>query len=143
MKKFDTSVLIGKPLNLAVAIAAGRQWRLLDNPYATSEESRRLLQVYEDVKPEPFWTTFNPDVTWEDAGPLIHAGCIALSPPTSPVHRTGGPNAGNGIAGCWSATTWHKGANGRRSIESHETSPLVAAMRCYVASKLGDVIELP
>lgn len=143
MTTHQVSDLDGFELNLAVAIASGRQWIVLDNPYATSAATAKLLQVFEDANPQGFWTLFSPCKSWDEAGPLIVAECIALSPPTSPVHRTGGPNAGNGIAGCWSATTWHKGANGGRSIESHETSALVAAMRCYVASKVGDTIELP
>jgi hypothetical protein len=31
----------------------------------------------------------------------------------------------------------------QKGIESYGPTPLIAAMRCYVASKLGDEIELP
>tara|TARA_R110000868_G_scaffold90159_1_gene250567 strand:+ start:2700 stop:3011 length:312 start_codon:yes stop_codon:yes gene_type:complete len=31
----------------------------------------------------------------------------------------------------------------QKGVESHGPTPLIAAMRCYVASKLGDDIEIP
>jgi len=31
----------------------------------------------------------------------------------------------------------------QKGIESYGPTPLIAAMRCYVASKLGDTVELP
>lgn len=86
---------------------------------------------------------YSPSNDWKKAGMLIRHECIGISPPTSRVHRNGGPNSGWGESGVWTATTWHKGANGRRSIAWHETSPLIAAMRCYVASKLGESIDVP
>jgi hypothetical protein len=86
---------------------------------------------------------FEPSKKWAEGGPIVEREGITLSSPGSLVHRHGGPNAGWGPSGIWSATTWHKGVNGRRSIAHHETSPLIAAMRCYVASKLGETIEVP
>lgn len=142
MTTHQTSDLDGFDLSRAVAIAAGMEWReLMDDTY-------RMVQVYRTpetpgLRLQGYWTIFTPGKSWDDAGPLLTAEEISLSSRTSPVHRHGGPNAGRGIAGCWSATTWHKGVNGSRSIECHETSPLIAAMRCYVASKLGDTVELP
>lgn len=88
-------------------------------------------------------TVFRPSMLWEVAGPIIWRENIALSPPTSPVHRTGGPNAGNGVSGVWTASTWYKGVNGRRSVAWDTESPIVAAMRAYAISKLGDEAEVP
>jgi hypothetical protein len=31
----------------------------------------------------------------------------------------------------------------QKGIESYGPTPLIAAMRCYVASKLGDTVEIP
>lgn len=84
-----------------------------------------------------------PTVDWNIAGPIIQRENIQLTPPTVRVHRNGGPHAGWGMSGVWGATTWHAGANGRRAIAYHESCPLVAAMRCYVSSKLGDELDLP
>lgn len=41
----------------------------------------------------------------------------------------------------WSASMVHK--SGQDSFAGYGKTPLVAAMRCYVASKLGDEVELP
>lgn len=140
MSQHATSDLDGTLLNLAVAIAAGKRWRFLDNPFAQCEEQEKLLQVYEEAEGvhQGFWTLYSPSRVWAEAGLLLVAEEISLSSRTFPV-----ANADNGVSGCWSATTWHRGVSGRRSFEIHETSPLIAAMRCYVASKLGDTIELP
>jgi hypothetical protein len=83
---------------------------------------------------------YQPSTNWKQAGPIIERENIQLGPPTQRVHRNGGPHAGWGASGIWSACTWHKGANDRRAIAHHETSPLIAAMRCYVASKYGEEV---
>ena len=86
---------------------------------------------------------YEPSQNWAQAGPIIHREQIGISPPGSRVHRNGGNSPGWGPSGIWTATTWHAGVNGRRAIAWHETDPLVAAMRCYVASKLGDSVDVP
>ena len=43
---------------------------------------------------------------------------------------------------CGNKTSWHAYAYGSSENISGPT-PLIAAMRCYVASKLGDAIEIP
>ena len=83
---------------------------------------------------------YQPSHDWAQAGPIIEREKIHLSPPDARVHRNGGSNAGWGESGVWMATTWHKGASGRRACGWDETSPLVAAMRCYVISKFGDEV---
>lgn len=81
-----------------------------------------------------------PSRHWSDGGEIIERENIQISPPTSMVHRNGGPSAGWGPSGQWSATMFHKGQNGRRAIAWHETSPLTAAMRCLVAHYFGDTV---
>jgi len=58
---------------------------------------------------------------WARGGPLIERGGITI--PQSPERD------------CWMA---HKDGP---AYEGH--TPLIAAMRCYVASKLGDEVEVP
>lgn len=77
---------------------------------------------------------------WSKGGPIIQRENLHLGPPTEPVHRNGGPKSGWGEAGMWTSCTWHKGVDGRRSVSWHETSTLIAAMRCYVGSKFGDAV---
>ncbi|AMR77662.1 phage protein NinX family protein [Cupriavidus nantongensis] len=80
---------------------------------------------------------FSPTVAWHEAGPIIQANNIQIGPPTGAVHRYGGPNAGWGPSGFWSACTWHAGVDGKRAFGHDKDSPLVAAMRCYVMLKFG------
>lgn len=68
------------------------------------------------------------DKDWRLTGPIIEREHI------SPHWVLGGPQ----IPGCWSAHI--PGGNGRML---YGPTPLVAAMRCFVASKLGDEIEIP
>lgn len=64
---------------------------------------------------------FNPSTNWNQGGPLIERAEITIQ--QSPERD------------CWMA---HK--NGPAS---EGPTPLIAAMRCYVASKLGDTIDIP
>jgi hypothetical protein len=66
---------------------------------------------------------FNPSTDWSQGGPIIEREKIALAPD---IHHTR-----------WSATL-----RGEAYIYWAQT-PLIAAMRCYVASKLGDDIDVP
>ncbi len=86
---------------------------------------------------------FRPSASGNDAMLLIRDHNIMLGPPTRHVHRNGGPHAGWGPSGCWSATTFHAGWSGRRAFASHENDPLIAAMRCLVAHHCGPVVDVP
>lgn len=85
----------------------------------------------------------SPSTDWAAAGPIIKRENISLSPPTSVIHANGGNNPGWRPSGFWQACTWHQGVSGKRAFAWHETEPLIAAMRCFVRSKLGDEIEVP
>lgn len=72
---------------------------------------------------------YTPSTDWAQGGPIIERECIQVSC----IGMTGyTPNV-------WTA----------RSPKPHTKpyakgpTPLIAAMRCYVASKLGDEIEIP
>lgn len=52
------------------------------------------------------------------------------------------------ISVCWQGATWVGSKFNVRITDEYEfqqtgTTPLIAAMRCYVASKLGDTVEIP
>ena len=59
---------------------------------------------------------FAPATDWEHGGPIIEREGIALIPG-------------------WTAE--------RPGFSADGPTPLIAAMRCYVASKLGDDVEIP
>jgi hypothetical protein len=78
---------------------------------------------------------FKPSSDWIDGGPIIERERIVMEP-LEP----------RGVAPCdWSAFVMtvygHEGPEGvARSLGA---TPLIAAMRAYVASKFGDEVELP
>lgn len=115
-----TSELIGPTLDWAVMKLEGRVLvqtlggGLLVN--GRHEDGREL--------PEDWQMTFmwHPSTDWEQGGPLIEREGIALWP--------------NGTA------PWDASVLNGKYVESGPT-PLIAAMRCFVASKLGDEVEIP
>jgi len=68
---------------------------------------------------------YSPFINWAMFGPIIEKEMIAIVPSSSPS--------------AWAAT---QNKDGRRFFSAGKT-PLIAAMRCYVSSKLGDNIDIP
>jgi hypothetical protein len=70
-----------------------------------------------------------PSEKWEQGGPIIEREKIVL------LYDMG----------VWEASLLHedKKYGGVMRTEKQGTTPLIAAMRCYVASKLGDEVEVP
>ena len=62
---------------------------------------------------------------WSQGGPIIEREAIQLTP--------------DEYAGTWAAYMTNAG----EPYEGTGTTPLIAAMRCFVASKMGDDIEIP
>ena len=73
---------------------------------------------------------FEPSEIWEDGGPIIEREKIDLNYFPDGSYENGG---------AWIATR----TDGPAVSEEEGDTPLVAAMRCYVASKLGDEVEVP
>jgi hypothetical protein len=68
---------------------------------------------------------YAPSTDWAQGGAIIERECITVE------------HAGVWIGRCW------KASDGDEQIEIEGATPLIAAMRCYVASKLGDEVEIP
>lgn len=70
-------------------------------------------------EPQCYW---NPSTNWAQGGPIIEREMIELVPQ---------------FPALWDAMyrTQH--------IPNDGPTPLIAAMRCYVASKMGDTVEIP
>lgn len=68
---------------------------------------------------------YSPSTDWAQGGPIIERECIDTV-------RVGNFN--------WKAETWCE--RGKKH-QGHGPTPLIAAMRCYVASKLGDEVDVP
>ena len=67
--------------------------------------------------------TYTPSTNWAQGGPIIEEEEVANWP-----DEEGG---------------WFASSDGGRGKDYHGPTPLVAALRCYVASKLGDEVEVP
>jgi hypothetical protein len=65
------------------------------------------------------WEAFNPSTNWSQGGPIIERESISVSAPKLNL-----------------TANWHAG-------NYEGPTPLIAACRFYVASKLGDEIEIP
>lgn len=75
-----------------------------------------------DIAPDGYYT-YKPSTNWSHGGPIIEREGIRL-------HR--------GVTGQWWAGPE---ADPHRPVDG--PTPLIAAMRCYVASRLGDTIDIP
>ena len=66
---------------------------------------------------------FSPSTDWAQGGPIVEREKI----------------------GVWWTGEWHAKYDGCKwkDVQDDPFSPLIAAMRCYVASKLGDEVNVP
>ena len=69
---------------------------------------------------EEYRLVWRPSTEWAQGGPIIEREKIAID---------------------WDHDCWNASTDDLPAYYSAET-PLIAAMRCYVASKLGDEVEL-
>jgi len=76
---------------------------------------------------------YTPSTNWSQGGPLIEREEIQTS------CQTNGPSKGQ-----WGANMWFINRQGALVCRRlYGKTLLIAAMRCYVASKLGDEIDVP
>lgn len=68
---------------------------------------------------------YSPSTRWSQGGPIIFDNKIGVYPSESPGH-----------VGEWVAITL-------TTAHIYGPTPLVAAMRCFCASKLGDEVDVP
>jgi hypothetical protein len=110
-----TAELIGAALDWAVMKAEGPD-SLAVNFYYDGDTP---LCVDDQIDISEEW---HPSTDWTQGGPIIEREMIELVPQTPAL---------------WDAMKRNQ------HIPSDGPTPLVAAMRCYVAAKLGDEIEIP
>ena len=79
------------------------------------------LDLMYDIKS---YDKFNPSTDWSFGGPIIEEEKIAIMCPST-------------------GDFWDARANVFPAEYWRGETPLIAAMRCYVASKLGDEVEIP
>lgn len=80
----------------------------------------------------------NFSTCWNKGGPLIELEKIELKVLADSVHTDAHPTFKFGDQ--WEANIW---PDERDLIEYCGPTPLITAMRCYVASKLGEEVDVP
>lgn len=130
--KIKTQDLTGAALDWAVAkcvghLDAGRV--VVDLRYMSGEDPVR----WEPQLSTYYSSAYNPSTNWAQGGPIIEREGITVQ--TDPT---------DAIPDAWSA--YFRGAlfndDGTDFFRNGPT-PLIAAMRCFVASKLGDEVDVP
>jgi hypothetical protein len=119
--KHKVSELEGALLDLAVAMAEGKRFRL-------GQSGIEIFEMDEEHGDGSGWFPFRPQ-EWAYGGPIIEREQIVLMPGPHPDPTTG--------------LVWWRAAvlGGMQPMNGH--THLVAAMRAYVASKFGEEVELP
>lgn len=121
MKSIKVSEATGAALDWLVATCEGHQWRC---PWMLEREGLRSWQSYEQGwgNPTPPYST-----DWSQGGPLIERERISIC---------GGPTFAPDWYACYGDVV-------EESAGESGPTPLVAAMRAYAASKLGETVEVP
>ena len=114
--KVKTSELTGPALDWAVATCEGTDY-FCDNPTTWDADL-------------PWESPFNYSTDWSQGGPIIERESIRLT-----------PDQGATYVDC----VWFAGSVNEDGDEfnGEGPTPLVAGMRCVVASKLGEEVEVP
>ena len=118
--KIKTSELKGIALDYAVALAEGGEnfrFDTVSTYWITINGKDRALKAS--------WAqSFIPSTNWAQAGEIIEREEIAIM-----CHHSG--------------AFWDARVNTLPPVYWRGETSLIAAMRCYVASKLGDEVEIP
>ena len=120
--KVKTSELIGSALDWAVAKCEGFKYELY-------EHNRKK---WENGPYRP--RHWQPSTDWAQGGPIIDREIGNLWKHNKLDHNE--PDV-------WTAAAYRKAPDGTMLYYEDGPTPLIAAMRCLVASKLGDEIDIP
>ena len=129
MTTIKTSELIGLALDWAVAKCEDqtrKNYGLLKRIQIFTGAHTGLFRLPKSTLHNGSW--YKPSTDWAQGGPIIEREKIELSPPFISVDGLEFPTWGAGI---------HQAAS------QVGPTPLITAMRCYVASKLGDEVDVP
>lgn len=121
--KVKTAALIGPALDWAVAQCEGfkkiRAMAAWSNKHGAHGGPQVMVSNEEDSSFD-----YRPSTIWSQGGPIIEQEWIDLISPTP-------------SDSLWQAMQW-RFAHGAKG-----PTPLIAAMRCFVASRLGDEVDIP
>lgn len=133
MKQIKTSELTGMALDYCVAVCEGFT-NLRKNPHAFCQDL--IMTCPRKEYGNAFLDDLTPSSDWSQGGPIIEREKISVW-----LHEGG--NAFRAAPEEWMLADpeSEEFINMADSVIGH--TPLIAAMRCYVASKLGDVVSVP
>jgi hypothetical protein len=134
--KHKTSELTGTLLDAAVAKADGRQIDEMNRVWASVawQITRGATDEAKEAAHGMVFDHYAPSEDWSLGGKIIERERIGLWAGEEPHHGVPAPK------------DWFAEVAGPRypgEFKGRGPTPLVAAMRAYVASKLGDEVELP
>ena len=119
-----TSELTGAALDWAVAKADEER----DVLFCQRQYGRLIVRIAGDHETRDIEWPYTPSTNWAQGGPIIEREVIVL---THPKHD------------CWTATAQDSTDLDVPLYQEDGPTPLIAAMRCYVSSKLGDDVDVP
>ena len=131
--KIKTRELIGPALDLAVAKCEGYDRdKYMKSPDIRKDVNNKVIGIMVPNNRDYIW--FRPSTDWALAGPIIEREriCVGWAYPRTVTKET------QAVASYFEPI--------HAALETHRMfgpTPLIAAMRCYVASKLGDEVEVP
>lgn len=142
-----TSELTGIPLCWFVAIAQGlapRYERV--QPWEGGKMGIHVdnMELYEGKwrRTDMGWHEYCPDKNWAQGGEIIEREEIGVIR-CNDLYFPSGNEVGETFEQYWKATIEGSTDAGIPLYKEYGPTPLVAAMRCYVASELGDEVKLP
>lgn len=107
--------------------------------YVLSHDWKRLHQQCEGPPFNSFTKMWSPSTNWAQGGPIIEREKLGFWMSANDDHK--------GEWACatddWMALDIDTDEFLNSPMPYHGVTPLVAAMRCYVASKLGDEVDVP
>lgn len=138
--KIKTSELTDAALDWAVCMAQGiKPEDIYIQKWGSLKASLFRRNRDEDGKLDGSYTT-GPDLLfshkWESGGPIIEREKIILLPPER-------ENTVDSFMGTSWTAGWEYNYDWCMAGECKGSTPLIAAMRCYVASKMGEEVEIP
>lgn len=136
--KHKVSELQGALLDAAVALAEGRQFDIIPGaPHGTD-----FLIVPDNQEGRDSWEPWSPSRLWRDGGPIIEREQISVFPRLSNLFE---PIDWASVKHVYPEAGQDRLPDGKRLryVEQHAPTPLIAAMRAFCASRLGEEVELP
>jgi hypothetical protein len=125
-----TAVLIGSDLDWAVEHAQTLAWEAYDAAlFADKPLPTRPCEWVRNQGHDGWDDPYSPSTNWAQGGPIIDSERISF-------HQY--ENCPPSIA-----VVAYQGNDAEWKHKQFGTTPLIAAMRCYVASKLGDDVDIP